>query len=157
VAYEIDGTRCNGCGACARQCPAQAILPLPPAVGPPLREPYVILAARCTECGVCGMICPLAAVRDGAGRLCERVPRPERPRPVVDPLLCNGCGTCVDGCPTGARGLEGHRHFGRSVLARPLRCVSCGECVRLCLKEAVALRPPEEGATISGASPRALP
>ena len=48
---------CNRCGACARQCPADAI---------PLSDPKRVDAARCISCMRCVSVCPTGARRIGA-------------------------------------------------------------------------------------------
>ena len=126
---------CNGCSACARQCPVQAIRG-------ELRVRYHVDEELCTDCGVCGMICPVeGAVLDAEGREVRRVPRDQRPRPVVELDLCNGCGTCLDFCPFDCRQREGRQYHGTSLLAEPLRCVACGECARHCIKGAIRMAP----------------
>lgn len=125
---------CNGCTACARQCPTNAIRGTP-------RGHHVIDPDLCIDCGVCGAICPVAAVRDDLGRLVPRVSREARLRPAVDTDACNGCALCIDVCPFGCRAVVGPRYLGAAYLAAPLRCVACGECGRLCLKGAIEMRP----------------
>lgn len=124
---------CDGCSACAGQCPVAAI-----AGSPGL--PYQIDAEACIDCGVCGMVCPVAAVRDAEGRVVARVPRDRRPRPVVDLDLCNGCGHCVEHCPFQARAVAGAPFYGGSYVAQPHRCVCCGECGHICIKGAITRR-----------------
>ncbi len=126
-------SRCDGCSACARQCPTLAI------VGE-LHRPHRVIAELCIDCGVCGMICPIAAVEDEHGRIASRLRRDRRPRPVIDPLLCSGCALCTDYCPFACLALVGRAHHGIAVLAEPMACVSCGECADICIKGAVTMR-----------------
>ncbi len=60
----------------------------------------------------------------------------------VDPVLCNGCETCVEQCQFDALALN--EDFVMSVDS--LRCVGCGVCVSFCDEEALVLvrRPDEE-------------
>lgn len=54
--YEIVAARCNGCRACVRACPADAIAGR-------RKTPHVISAERCIACGACYDACPSQAVR----------------------------------------------------------------------------------------------
>ena len=55
---------------------------------------------------------------------------------VINPELCVGCGTCVEGCPTEAVTLnaEGVAEVDEQ------SCFGCGVCSRFCPEEAVALK-----------------
>jgi NAD-dependent dihydropyrimidine dehydrogenase PreA subunit len=55
---------------------------------------------------------------------------------IVDQVLCSGCGTCVDECPTGAITLKDD-------IARvdADRCDGCSECVHVCPNQALAWIP----------------
>lgn len=52
MAYKITD-RCIGCGACAAQCPVNAISQ---------GTPYVIDKNICLECGSCASTCPMQAI-----------------------------------------------------------------------------------------------
>lgn len=125
---------CDGCSACVRQCPVNAI------VGH-FKERYDVDRARCIDCGVCGEICPIGAVLDEHGRVAQFVPRDQRARPVVDDSRCNGCALCVAACPFECRVVVGPRYQGISVMSSLERCVSCGECAKVCIKGAIRMRP----------------
>lgn len=125
---------CNGCTACARQCPTRAIRGS-------MRGLHVIEPRLCIDCGVCGLICPVEAVVSQAGERVRRVPRDRREHPGFDADVCNGCGLCVDFCPFDCLEVDGPLHRSLARLARPLACVSCGECVFVCLKGAVVMAP----------------
>ena len=102
---------------------------------------FTIDPHTCIDCGVCGVLCPVEAVTDDHGQRVNRLPRFERPRPVVDIDLCNGCNSCVDICPFECRAVIGQPPYaGISYLQSPLACVSCGECARACLKGAIVMR-----------------
>ncbi len=133
MSFTID-TRCDGCGACARQCPVEAI-------SGDRRQTHAIDPWLCIDCGVCGAICPQDAIRDETGRVVPRVVRALRARPVFDADRCNGCGLCVTICPFDCLTVEGPAYQGAAWLSAPQRCVSCGECETICLKGAVMMQP----------------
>lgn len=53
MAYKISSD-CVSCGACAAQCPVEAI--------EQGDTQYVINADKCTECGSCAEACPMSAI-----------------------------------------------------------------------------------------------
>jgi ferredoxin len=55
LTYSIDRTKCVGCDACARLCPAKAI-------SGERKQPHVIDPAKCLKCGQCYAICKFHAV-----------------------------------------------------------------------------------------------
>jgi NADH-quinone oxidoreductase subunit F len=66
IAFYIDPDKCKACGACFRQCPAEAI-------EGGKKQLHVIIQDKCTRCGSCLEACPAAfgAVRKMSG---EAVP-----------------------------------------------------------------------------------
>ena len=56
MAYVI-GDACIACGACAGECPVQAI-----SEGEPI---YTIDADTCIDCGACEAVCPSDAITPG--------------------------------------------------------------------------------------------
>jgi len=53
--YEIDPEKCNGCGACRRRCPSEAILG-------DKKKTHTIDTAKCIQCGECYQACKFDAV-----------------------------------------------------------------------------------------------
>ncbi|MCK4273440.1 MAG: 4Fe-4S binding protein, partial [Dehalococcoidales bacterium] len=74
VSYYIDSEKCQGCGICARACPAEAIKG-------GKRMVHVIEQDKCTKCGTCLDVCPakFSAVVKISG---EPVVAPTEPVPV---------------------------------------------------------------------------
>ena len=56
MSFEIDVSKCNGCGACVNACPRQAI-----AIRGNLA---VINEDLCVQCGTCADVCPAGAIRE---------------------------------------------------------------------------------------------
>lgn len=57
MAYVIDKDTCIACGACADQCPCEAIAEADGA--------YAIDADTCVDCGACAGQCPVEAIAEG--------------------------------------------------------------------------------------------
>jgi NADH-quinone oxidoreductase subunit F len=55
IAYRIDAAKCNGCGACVRNCPQNCI-------AGEKKKPHVLDAAACVKCGSCEEVCKFDAV-----------------------------------------------------------------------------------------------
>lgn len=56
--------------------------------------------------------------------------------PVIDPVLCLGCATCVDACPEGSiLGLIA----GKAQLVDPTACIGHGACREACPQDAITL------------------
>jgi heterodisulfide reductase subunit A2 len=55
---QVDGELCSGCGACAAECPFQAI----ELTGPEKDRKARVISAACKGCGVCAGACPSGAV-----------------------------------------------------------------------------------------------
>jgi ferredoxin len=53
---------------------------------------------------------------------------------VVKPEICEGCGACVDTCPSGAIELKD----GKAVVDAEL-CGDCGACVDACPTQAIEI------------------
>lgn len=57
----------------------------------------------------------------------------DRPIPLIDPQLCDGCGLCVHACPTKALMLW----EGKAIVANPLACEYSGLCEAVCPTQAI--------------------
>ncbi len=78
------------------------------------REGFIasILRERCTECGVCAEVCPMDAVEVLEGKH------------VINPMLCEGCATCILACPEKAimrrRAVRGILRWGKTPSGIPI-------------------------------------
>lgn len=55
--------------------------------------------------------------------------------PVVDPEKCNGCGNCIEICPSEVYEIEEEK----SNPTRPEDCIECWACVDQCPMESIQL------------------
>jgi len=78
----------------------------------------------------------IARLRQGRRTLAYPKQMPQLPdrypgRPDIDPAACDGCGACVEACPTAAIDLA-------SGLSLDLgRCLFCTDCARICPRQAI--------------------
>ena len=78
-----DGSRCTGCGACARACPIEAIrMSEPPQAGEVRARRPSVDSSFCIGCGVCGLACRTRAVA-----LVPRGPRVILPENTVERVV----------------------------------------------------------------------
>jgi heterodisulfide reductase subunit A len=54
----------------------------------------------------------------------------------VDPLICSGCGVCMEVCPYDARAID---PWANIAVVNPALCQSCGACVVACPNKASSL------------------
>ncbi|MEA2015050.1 MAG: 4Fe-4S binding protein [Thermodesulfobacteriota bacterium] len=135
MAYRITDA-CDGCGACKKICPVDAI-------HGEKKKLHVIEDELCLECGVCGRICPREAVQDGFGIVCEMIKRSGWEKPVFDRKKCMSCMICIDACPVGCLSLSetllGDPH-GYPCLDKEKACIGCGFCASECPVEAITMK-----------------
>ncbi len=135
MAYRITD-KCNGCGACKRLCPAEAITGNKNAL-------HVIAKDRCIECGACGRICPAKAVNDPFGISYIVVKKSLWEKPQFDKMTCMSCRICIDACPVHCLDLSGASTHGdphgRPYMANEKACIGCGFCARECPVEAITM------------------
>jgi len=60
---------------------------------------------------------------------------PDKIMPIIDLSKCNGCGVCVERCPTGALAMKD----GQPFMARPDLCSYCATCEDACPTGAIGL------------------
>ena len=128
--------KCNGCGACVKICPVNAIKGKK-------KELHVIDESLCMECGVCGRICPVEAVEDQSGNLCVRIKKSEWGTPRFDNAKCASCMICIDACPVGCLGLSSvsdpkDRH-DYPYMENEKACIGCGFCALECPVDAITM------------------
>jgi electron transport complex protein RnfB len=127
---------CQGCQACVRICPAQAISGEKKAV-------HRINLQRCIECGVCGRVCPYNAVLAPDNKPAEHIKQSAWFQPKIDQKKCVSCGLCIISCPVNCLDLDDHN--GRILpesypcLKRPNDCIGCGFCETICPVAAIEM------------------
>jgi ferredoxin len=133
--------KCNGCGACMRLCPADAI-------SGEKKKPHIIDSGLCIECRACGRVCPQSGILDAEGVACIMIKRSEWPKPEITLKTCVACGICIDACPVGCLAMsERPREKGVDpfpYLKDAKACIACGFCFRECPVDAIVMSKPEK-------------
>ncbi len=130
---------CNGCTACVKVCPVNAITG-------ERKSLHIIDAGVCIDCGACGRICPYQAVKDQMGESCQMLKRSQWPKPLVDADKCISCGVCLEACPTGVLDFDtgsGNRVHVTAWLKDPVNCIGCAFCEAACPVVAIVMKDPE--------------
>ena len=126
----ITQEECNGCSACCKKCPVEAISGV-------VKQTYAVDPSLCIDCGICGNVCPKGAVRDSFGAKVPRMKLSKRPKAEVERTFCTGCGFCEEVCPVEAIEME-KIDFYSVALVDEKRCVGCGLCTTVCAKGAIS-------------------
>ena len=139
MAYVITD-KCNGCTACSRLCPVEAI-------SGERKQQHEINAGQCIECGVCGKVCAQGAILDGCGVATVFEKRTQWPKPSFEHKKCMSCTICVDACPVSCIGMSAPQNGKKGqhefpFLKNDKACIGCGFCSSECPVEAVAMRRP---------------
>lgn len=136
MAYRINNN-CIGCTLCARNCPVSAITG-------EKGEMHSINNIRCMDCGACGNVCAKSAIIDNLGNTCEKLPKSEWPKPVIDESICSGCEMCMLVCGKSALSLVKPKFKGDiniyACLSQEKNCVGCGICNEACPINAITMK-----------------
>jgi len=127
---------CNGCGACGKVCPVEAISGRKNSL-------HAVNDEQCIECGVCGRVCPIGAVQDPFGIRCTMLKKSSWEKPLLNKKQCMSCGICIDACPVGCLAMASsdsaypHEYPG---LENEKTCIGCGFCARECPVDAISMK-----------------
>lgn len=127
---------CNGCGACAKICPVEAIRGEKEML-------HVIDPTLCIDCGACGRICPQESVQDPSGIVCISIKWSEWEKPRFDWNICMSCTICHDTCPVSCISLSRPAGTENPHAYPALRvgkaCIGCGFCALECPVNAITM------------------
>jgi ferredoxin len=54
--YKVDESKCEGCEACVKECPTEAIV---------MEKEKAKITDQCVDCGTCESACPSGAISSG--------------------------------------------------------------------------------------------
>ncbi len=127
---------CIGCASCIELCPVNCIeleLPTPIHIG-----------EECVKCAKCVQICPVDAIElkeeyfdikdDKIFFNRKSITEPREGQVLLDNLLCQACGVCVNKCPVDALSISEDE-----VRVDHDKCILCGECETLCPVKAIEI------------------
>ena len=124
MAYKISD-ECIMCGACAAECPVDAI-----SEGD---DKYVVDADVCVDCGACAKVCPYNAIVNRQ-RPCQiackikAISINDDEAAQIDYSKCTSCGACRASCPVKIDPVSS---------CNTAECIRCGRCVRACQDQAI--------------------
>lgn len=134
VAPGLFNALCDGCGACAEECPADAIVMTGPATAKSDTSPAVEAAVSpCVMCEglVCSTACPVAALEPVTAATMRIA------AVTLDTDACwaasgldPGCDYCFDRCPLKGTAITYRRGDGPAI--HDAACTGCGICVHYC-------------------------
>jgi formate hydrogenlyase subunit 6/NADH:ubiquinone oxidoreductase subunit I len=137
--------KCNGCEACAGECPEMCIAMMP-IEGTGKKKPEIALP-KCTSCGKCAVVCPEKALT--MTEVYESYF--DMPEPKFILKNCTGCQACFKACPAEAiymmemPGTEKTLKDGKKTKPKKRavfvldKCVGCGRCFRACKFKAIEM------------------
>jgi Pyruvate/2-oxoacid:ferredoxin oxidoreductase delta subunit len=130
---------CNGCQACKKICPVDAITG-------ERKASHTIQDTLCIECGACGRVCPQKAILDQSGNVCVMIKRSQWMKPRVQIKTCMSCTICLDACPVNCLSLSEAKDkknpHGFPYLKEEKACIGCGFCALECPVEAISMVSP---------------
>ena len=74
---QVDINNCNGCARCVADCPYEAVVMQPRALGKPGQQHAVVIAGLCASCGICAGACPSSTPFRSNERLATGIDMPQ--------------------------------------------------------------------------------
>ena len=146
MSYKITKA-CNGCGACTRICPTNAI-------SGEKKSMHHIDEKICIDCGACGRICPNSGIVDASGKLCVMIKRSQWSKPSFNVKVCMSCNVCIENCPVACLELREPANtkntHGHPYIKNEKACIACGFCVEDCPVKSVTMVAPAPAEPAAG-------